>query len=151
VSRNRTALTIRSLCLVTALAALCAPGAEAQINLRQVLEPYFATYGLPALAAAVVKDGTVVAAGAVGTRKVGTKIPVTTGDRFHLGSDTKAITALLAAILALSSVWPSEEVRRALPNGMGVVPKVGVEPTHPSGYTILSRARLPVPPLRRDH
>jgi CubicO group peptidase (beta-lactamase class C family) len=100
VSRNRTALTIRSLCLVTALAALCASGAEAQINLRQVLEPYLATYGLPALAAAVVKDGKVVAAGAVGTRKVGTKIPVTTGDRFHLGSDTKAITALLAAILA---------------------------------------------------
>jgi hypothetical protein len=30
-----------------------------------------------------------------------------------------------------------------------MVPKVGVEPTHPRGYTILSRARLPVPPLRR--
>src|SRR2546426_3104181 len=25
----------------------------------------------------------------------------------------------------------------------GMVPKVGIEPTHPFGYTILSRARLP--------
>ncbi len=31
----------------------------------------------------------------------------------------------------------------------GTVPKVGIEPTYPFGYTILSRARLPVPPLRR--
>lgn len=29
------------------------------------------------------------------------------------------------------------------------MPKVGIEPTHPSGYTILSRARLPIPPLRQ--
>ena len=35
------------------------------------------------------------------------------------------------------------------PRGTGLVPKVGVEPTHPYGYTILSRARLPVSPLRR--
>ena len=30
-----------------------------------------------------------------------------------------------------------------------MVPKVGVEPTWPEGHTILSRARLPIPPLRR--
>ena len=29
-----------------------------------------------------------------------------------------------------------------------MVPKVGVEPTWPEGHTILSRARLPIPPLR---
>ena len=28
-----------------------------------------------------------------------------------------------------------------------MVAEVGVEPTHPCEYTILSRARLPVPPL----
>ena len=28
------------------------------------------------------------------------------------------------------------------------VPKEGIEPSYPSGYTILSRARLPIPPLR---
>jgi CubicO group peptidase (beta-lactamase class C family) len=33
----------------------------------------------------------------VGTRRAGEKIPVTVDDRFHLGSDTKAMTSLLAA------------------------------------------------------
>jgi len=47
----------------------------------------------------VVKEGKVVAVGAVGTRKVGADLPVTVNDRFHLGSDTKAMTALLAGML----------------------------------------------------
>jgi len=67
-------------------------------TLDAVLEPYLERYELPALGAAVVKDGVIVAAGAVGTRKAYDKIPVTANDRFHLGSDTKAMTALLAAI-----------------------------------------------------
>ena len=45
-----------------------------------------------------VKEGKVVAFGAVGTRKVNVSLPVTVNDRFHLGSDTKAMTALLAAM-----------------------------------------------------
>jgi CubicO group peptidase (beta-lactamase class C family) len=71
---------------------------SAQTSLNKQLEPFLGRYELPALAAAVVKDGKVVAVGAVGTRKVGAKIPVTLNDRFHLGSDTKAMTALLAAM-----------------------------------------------------
>ena len=31
---------------------------------------------------------------------------------------------------------------------LDIMPKVGLEPTIPSGNTSLSRARLPVPPLR---
>jgi CubicO group peptidase (beta-lactamase class C family) len=45
--------------------------------------------------AAVVKDGSIVAAGAVGTRKYGAKVPVDLNDRFHLGSDAKAMTDVL--------------------------------------------------------
>jgi CubicO group peptidase (beta-lactamase class C family) len=56
-------------------------------------------YKLPALAAAAVKNGDLVAVGAVGTRVSGADIPVTTDDRFHLGSDTKAMTATLAAMM----------------------------------------------------
>jgi hypothetical protein len=33
--------------------------------------------------------------------------------------------------------------------GYDIMPKEGIEPSYPSGYTILSRARLPIPPLRR--
>jgi CubicO group peptidase (beta-lactamase class C family) len=67
-------------------------------SLNSMLTPYLAKYGLPAVGAAVVKDGRVIAIGAVGTRRLGESIPVTTSDRFHLGSDTKATTALLAAM-----------------------------------------------------
>src|SRR5215212_2418790 len=68
------------------------------VSLDPVLQPYLVRYDLPAVAAAVVRNGTVVAAGAVGTRRAGTDTPVTVSDRFHIGSDTKAMTALLAAM-----------------------------------------------------
>ena len=67
--------------------------------LSDVLEPIRAQYELPALAAAVVKDGKIVAQGAVGVRVLGRNIPVTQEDRFHLGSDGKAMTATLAGMM----------------------------------------------------
>jgi len=85
--------------LVGAILAGGAAGAAGPVSLDATLQPYLASYGLPALAAAVARDGTVVAAGAVGTRRIGTKHPVTLDDRFHIGSDTKAMTALFAAML----------------------------------------------------
>src|SRR5262245_17077866 len=93
----RTRRTLTSLLVAAALFA--APPARAQVSLDETLTPYLEKYQLPALAAAVVKDGKIIAVGAVGTRRVGTKNPVTVDDRFHLGSDTKAMTALLAAML----------------------------------------------------
>ncbi|MDR3623412.1 MAG: serine hydrolase [Paludisphaera borealis] len=68
-------------------------------SLDAILTPHLERHKVPALAAAVVKDGVIVASGAVGTRRVGADIPVTRDDRFHLGSDTKAMTALLAGML----------------------------------------------------
>jgi CubicO group peptidase (beta-lactamase class C family) len=89
---------IRTALVATTLA--CATGsAGAQESLDALLEPHLAKHGLPAVAAAVTVGGKVVAAGAAGTRKAGAKLPVTVNDRFHLGSDTKAMTALLAAML----------------------------------------------------
>lgn len=67
-------------------------------SLATSLLPFLARYGLPALAAAVVQDGRIIARGAVGTRRIGTDNPVAIDDRFHIGSDTKAMTSLLAAI-----------------------------------------------------
>ena len=90
------------------LGALCAVAwcavraAAAPVSLDATLRPYLTEYELPALAAAVVRDGTVIAAGAVGTRRFGTDVPVTINDRFHLGSDTKAMTALLAGMFVES-------------------------------------------------
>jgi len=73
--------------------------ASGQTSLDSRLKPYLGQYNLPAIAAAVVKKGEIVSSGAVGTRKFGSTIQVTIHDRFHLGSDTKAMTALLAAIM----------------------------------------------------
>jgi CubicO group peptidase (beta-lactamase class C family) len=64
-----------------------------------MLRPYLEEYRLPAVAAAIVRNGEITAAGAVGTRRAGADIPVTINDRFHIGSDTKAMTALLAAMM----------------------------------------------------
>jgi CubicO group peptidase (beta-lactamase class C family) len=88
---------VRTIIVATIFVGAARP-VSAQDSLGAMLEPYLARYKLPALAAAVVVEGKVVAAGAVGTRKAGVKMPVTVDDRFHLGSDTKAMTALLAAM-----------------------------------------------------
>ena len=84
--------------LAVAMLGWTAGSAGAQASLNAMLAPFLTRYELPALAAAIVKDGKVVAVGAVGTRKAGANIPVAVNDRFHLGSDTKAMTALLAAM-----------------------------------------------------
>ena len=86
--------------LAAVLAGLFVPGpAQALTSLDAQLKPYLAQYELPALAVAVAKNGRIVAAGAVGVRRLGGNIPVTLNDRFHIGSDTKAMTALLAGML----------------------------------------------------
>jgi CubicO group peptidase (beta-lactamase class C family) len=73
--------------------------AGAQEKLDDLLAPALVEHKIPAFAAAVVKDGEIVAAGAVGTRRTDSSIPVGLDDRFHLGSDTKARTALLVGML----------------------------------------------------
>ena len=67
--------------------------------LADQLEKVRIQYGLPAIAAAVVKDGTIIASGVAGVRVHGTTIAATIDDRFHLGSDTKAMTATLAGTI----------------------------------------------------
>jgi CubicO group peptidase (beta-lactamase class C family) len=94
-------MTIRCLAAALVLAAplLAGPFAKAQEPLTALLEKTRKDFGLPALAAAVAKNGRLVAAGAVGTRMLGRDIKVTLDDRFHIGSDTKAMTATLAGML----------------------------------------------------
>ncbi len=91
---------IRFICFMFFIVSvMCAQHAFSEVNLNSMLTPYLSKYELPAIAAAVAKDGRIVAAGASGVRRAGTRTPVTINDKFHLGSDTKAFTALLAAML----------------------------------------------------
>lgn len=81
------------------LAVSAAPGFAQERSLNAALEPIRTKFGLPALGAAVAKDGRIVAAGVVGTRVLGRNLPAALDDRFHLGSDTKAMTATLAGMM----------------------------------------------------
>jgi len=92
---------LKGLALLGALPALPAPAltaAPGSADLTAALEPVRARFGLPAIAAAVARSGVTVAVGATGVRVHGTDIRVTLGDRFHLGSDTKAMTATLVGM-----------------------------------------------------
>lgn len=92
-------MAFRQFIAAALLMSLSLPPAIAQVSLNEVLEPIRVKYGLPALAAAVVESGAITASGAVGTRVLGADMPVAGDDRFHLGSDTKAMTATIAASL----------------------------------------------------
>ncbi len=72
------------------------PG-EKEIN--DILEPIRQKHKLPALTGAIVTSKDLKAIGAVGVRKTGMDIPVTLKDKWHLGSDTKAMTAMLIGAL----------------------------------------------------
>ncbi len=55
--------------------------------------------GIPAIAGAIVTSRGLVAVGVTGVRKRGTEVPATLDDKWHLGSNTKAMTAMLVASL----------------------------------------------------
>jgi CubicO group peptidase (beta-lactamase class C family) len=75
--------------------------AEEPEDVRAVLEEARKKYKLPALGVALVAAGKVETIATVGVRKWGDPTPVTDTDPFHLGSNTKTMTATLAAILVV--------------------------------------------------
>lgn len=64
-----------------------------------LLAPIHREHDLPALAAALVSSAGLQAQAAVGVRKRGDKTPASTNDLWHIGSNTKAMTATLAGRL----------------------------------------------------
>lgn len=90
------------LCVAIAIGGSRAAAADSQpdrADLAALLAPILEKHGLPALAGAIVEGGRVSAIGAVGVRERGADVAVTTGDLFHLGSCTKAMTATMLATL----------------------------------------------------
>ncbi|MCJ1426936.1 hypothetical protein MMC29_004839 [Sticta canariensis] len=65
---------------------------------KQTLENLVATYQLPGLAVGVSRNGNFTDE-VTGVRKVGDPAPILSTDQFHLGSNTKAMTATLLALL----------------------------------------------------
>lgn len=71
--------------------------ADPEMNLR--LEAIAANHKLPGLVAGIVQGKKLIAAGAAGVRKSGSKELITIDDKMHLGSCTKAMTATRIAML----------------------------------------------------
>lgn len=70
-----------------------------EIRSNEVLESIRQKHQVPALAGAIVTGKGLVTMGVIGVRKAGTEIPATVEDKWHLGSDTKAMTATLIGVL----------------------------------------------------
>jgi CubicO group peptidase (beta-lactamase class C family) len=78
-------------------------------RLVTILQSAHNTHHIPAMGAAVVRSNGLIAMGVVGWRKLGDATPVTVDDQWHLGSNTKSMTATLAARLIERGVlhWDS--------------------------------------------
>ncbi|GAA5121580.1 beta-lactamase family protein [Luteolibacter yonseiensis] len=78
---------------------LTGPLAAAPADVSADLAKFTRDGKVPALVAAAVLNGRIIATGATGVRKSGDKTAVTVGDKFHIGSCTKSMTGSLAAML----------------------------------------------------
>jgi CubicO group peptidase (beta-lactamase class C family) len=68
-------------------------------DVSALLAPIIKQADIPGMAAAVIEHDRVVAIGCSGVRERGKSDAITASDQFHLGSDTKAMTATLIAML----------------------------------------------------
>jgi CubicO group peptidase (beta-lactamase class C family) len=85
---------------ILTIAAPAGAGAdEAPVDVGPTLQAIRAEAGIPAVATAITRSGRVRAAGIAGRRRADRDDPAEIGDRFHIGSDTKATTAFVAASL----------------------------------------------------
>ena len=80
------------------------PGVFGDGRMSDIVETIRDRHNLPALAAIIVAEGQIVDQAASGLRSITGGAAVTTADRWHIGSITKAMTATLAAILVEQSV-----------------------------------------------
>lgn len=76
-------------------------GAQEKVDedIKALLGPIRQKHDLPALAGCIVTREGTLGLSAVGVRKYGDPTPVRATDQFHLGSDTKAMTAVLIGML----------------------------------------------------
>jgi len=79
--------------------SVAAPANRAPEDLGPTLTALCENSSVPGVAALILRGDTVVARGVTGVRKAGEPALIQIDDRFHLGSDTKAMTATLLALL----------------------------------------------------
>jgi len=102
--RLRSLLPVKFLVVAAVAGLLVCSGSAAPRDVSGHLEHIRARHQLPALAAAAIVEGQLVAIGATGARSAAAPTPVTLDDRWHIGSCTKSMTASLAAMLVEDGV-----------------------------------------------
>ena len=81
-----------------------APFTPPAMDLSEMTETARTHLGVPAFAISIIQGDEMVAWGASGIRAVGDDTPVSLTDKWHMGSNTKAMTAHLVAILVQEGV-----------------------------------------------
>ncbi|GAB1344549.1 hypothetical protein MASR1M101_36760 [Gemmatimonas sp.] len=86
-------------------------------QLAAIVDSMRNAFGLPAMGSAIVSTEGLVAIGVAGMRRFGGSVPVTENDKWHLGSNTKALTGVLAGMAVEAGVlsW-SRTVSQAFPD-----------------------------------
>jgi len=79
------------------------PGKSLPADISDLLRPLLADATIPAMGALVIRGDAIIAQGVVGVREIGKESKATLGDKWHLGSCTKSMTATLLAILVSES------------------------------------------------
>lgn len=94
------------------------PRSEPQVrDISALLERQRKANVLPAVGAVVIENDRIVARGVAGVRKQGDSTPAGPGDRWHLGSCTKAMTAtLIAALVERGTLQWETTIEKALPD-----------------------------------
>lgn len=105
----------KALLIITLFAGPLAAQADAPLQtlLDQTLAAARDEAHLPAVAALIQIDGKIAAEAALGVRALGRSESVTTADRWHIGSDTKAFTSTMIARLVEQQVMRFDDTLAA--------------------------------------
>ena len=95
----RSSVLVAFAAIALAVAAHSTASQSSDNDVIRLIEPIQQKHRIPALGAAVLTSRGLVASGVTGTRKAGTDVAATIDDQWHLGSDTKAMTAVIIATL----------------------------------------------------
>src|SRR5205085_4817369 len=112
-----------------AMVAAAAPSgsrgaAQNDARIAAALEPIRARHRFPALGGAIVTSAGLAAVAVTGVRKYGTDVAATPDDLWHLGSDTKAMTAAwIAKVVAGSRLTWESTIGGVLPQETAAAPE----------------------------
>ncbi|MBI9015794.1 MAG: beta-lactamase family protein [Phycisphaerae bacterium] len=115
-------------CLLSVIVGCKPVSSETKLSVNKKIEDCIDVirqkYNLPAVAGAIITSDGLWGVGVVGVRKKDTDIKVTVNDLWHLGSETKAMTASLAGVIVQEGLidWDTT-ISEMFPELSGMMPE----------------------------